>query len=127
MITQNPIDVNIPVATDSAVVTITKVGSVVASSPSPSANQTTTVRAYNAASQTLIAANALRKSFQIQNLTDRSLYIHYGAVAAVVGSDILVQANTLYEPPANIDPTVEIRGIGAAGGVGNIIIVEFLA
>lgn len=85
------------------------------------------IKAYSDADQELLpdrsATPELRYGFSIMNSTDRVLYIRFGGAAAVADHAVAIQPSELYESQFRI--TDSVHGIGAAGGSGNIMIIEY--
>lgn len=66
--------------------------------------------------QTLMASNAARKGFYIQNTSSGDLWISSVGTAAVAGSSMRVIAGSLYECPSYAVPTTAISIYGATTG-----------
>jgi hypothetical protein len=88
---------------------------------------TSTVAAYNAANQVLLAADAgappTRHGFSIFNNTDRALYVKFGGAATAIDFSVAVQPNQLYESQKRI--VTSVQAIGAGGGAGTIMVVAY--
>lgn len=122
-----PVLTTVPAAAESAVVVVTKVGSVVATAPVvPTAAPATSSVDYSAVSQMLITALATGRNLQIQNLTDRDLYLGFG-IAAVLLVGIKLAPGVMWESPVGAPVISAVYGIGAAGGTAGlkIVIVAF--
>lgn len=67
-------------------------------------------------SQQLMAANANRRGFFVQNLSAEDLFIMDGAAAMAGQPSLKIPPDGLYETPANGTPTTAINIIGATTG-----------
>lgn len=76
------------------------------------------------ASAVLVAANAARQSLIIQNKDAAgSIYLRFGAAAAVIADGIEIGPKGFYEASGVVD-VQEIRAIGSIASNANVIVVE---
>lgn len=94
----------------------------VATAPTTSSTATLTQVAQNAASTTILAANANRLGAMIQNRTTTRLFLAFAATASATAYTTRVPAGGYYEVPFSY--TGIITGIWAAAGAGDAQVTE---
>lgn len=88
----------------------------VSNQPATATSRSGTITAGGTA-QTLMAANASRQGFSVQNLSTENLYINeLGSAAVNTQPSILVPPNALYEPPLGCVSVAAISILGATTG-----------
>ena len=91
------------------------VGAIVHGNPVSAINRGGTIAAGGAA-QTLMAANLVRRGFELQNLSTGDLWISEFGDAAASQPSKRIAAGALYETPAHACPTAAISIFGATTG-----------
>lgn len=81
--------------------------------------------AVSASSQTLLASNASRKGWSVQNDTNKTIYIATGATATTAAYTVRLAANSFYESLDARVYTGVLSCIGAASVSGNATVTEY--
>jgi len=110
------------VATDKALVVAISPNNAITTTAPTSATSTNTTVARNAASVTILAANASRKGATIYNDSVANLFIKFAAAATTASFTTRLTSDTYYEIPFGY--TGIVSGIWASAGAGNALMSE---
>jgi hypothetical protein len=86
---------------------------------------TLTQPAGSSSSSTLLASNASRKGWSVQNATNKVLYIATSATATTAAYTVSIQANSFYESMDSRVYTGVLSMISPSGVSGNAIVTEY--